>query len=146
MRLQIGLCHIHCFAYLCVGVVLCENQGNCQNFDPSLLPNNFDWFSWGWSKKIKMAGSKNLSFSTTPKNWAIVAKISKIGPWVSRVDWCEGHQCESTYMTVRLSDISSKKGWNHKKGSFSPFLSLRRTTWRPYRLSHIDALRINQSY
>ena len=26
------------------------------------------------------------------------------------------------------------------------FMGLRRTTWRPYRLSHIDALRINQSY
>ena len=38
---------------------------------------------------------EKLSFSTTPKSWAIVAKISQIGPWVSRIDWCEGHQCDS---------------------------------------------------
>ena len=68
-------------------------------------------FSLKWSKKkFKMADSKKLSFSATPKSWAIVAKISQIGPWVSRIDWCEGHQCDSTYMAVRLSDVSSKKG------------------------------------
>ena len=32
------------------------------------------------------------------------------GPWVSRIDLCEGHWCGSTYMVVRLSDISSKTG------------------------------------
>ena len=37
-------------------------------------------------------------------------------------------------------------GTKHKKGSFSPFLSLCRTAWQPYRLSHINALHINQSY
>ena len=44
-----------------------------------------------------MADSKKLSFSTTTKSWAIAAKISWIGPWVSRIDWCEGHWCGSTY-------------------------------------------------
>ena len=58
-----------------------------------------------------MADSKKTSFSTTLKSWAIVAKVSQIGPWVCRVDWCEGHWwCCSTYMAVKLSDISSKTG------------------------------------
>ena len=35
-------------------------------------------------------------------------KFSWIGPWVSRIDWCEGHWNVSTYMVVRLSDRSSK--------------------------------------
>ena len=65
-------------------------------------------FFFFWKKKFKMADSKKLSFSATPKSWAIVAKISQIGPWVSRIDWCEGHQCDSTYMAVRLSNVSPK--------------------------------------
>ena len=99
-----------------------------------------------WKKKFKMADSKKLSFSATPKSWAIVAKISQIGPWVSRIDWCEGHWCGSTYIAVRLSDISSKTGKKCIFCVFRPFLSLCRTASRPYRLSHINALRIDQSY
>ena len=45
-------------------------------------------------------------------------KFSWIGPWVSRIYWCKGHWCGLTYMVVRLSDISSKKG---KKGIFGAF-------------------------
>ena len=67
-------------------------------------------------------------------------KISWIGPWVSRIDWCKGQWCGSTYMAVRMSDISSKTC------IFCLFLSLRRTVSQPYRLSHINALRIDQSY
>ena len=37
-----------------------------------------------------------------------IVKISWIVSWVSRIDWCEGHWCSSTYMVVRLSDVSSK--------------------------------------
>ena len=44
-------------------------------------------------------------------------KISQIGPWVSRIDWCEGHQC-STYVSMRLSDIRAKTGLKHKKCIF----------------------------
>ena len=71
-------------------------------------------------KKIKMADSKKLSFSTAPKSWEIVNKISRIGPWVSRIDWCKGHQCNSIYMAFRLfllhsysnsSQINGYKGW-----------------------------------
>ena len=111
----------------------------------SLVPHKL-WLILIRMKQKKMADSKKLRFSTTTKSWVIFAKILQIGPWVSRIHWCEGHQCDSTYMAVRLSDLSSKKGKKDKKGSFSPFLGLRRTAWQPYRLSHIDALRINQSY
>ena len=30
-------------------------------------------------------------------------KLSWIGPWVSRIDWCKGNWCGITYMVVRLS-------------------------------------------
>ena len=68
-----------------------------------------------------MADSKKLSFSTTPKSWAITAKISWIGPWVSRIDWCEGHWFGTTYMAVRLSDMSSKQPKNTKNAYFACF-------------------------
>ena len=42
-------------------------------------------------KKNQNGRLKKLSFSTTTKTWAIFSKISQIGPWVSRIDWCEGH-------------------------------------------------------
>ena len=69
-------------------------------------------------KKIsKMADSKKLSFSSTPNFQYIFVKISQIGPWVSRINWCKWHQCGSTYMVVRLSNVSSiffkKKCWCH---------------------------------
>jgi hypothetical protein len=38
------------------------------------------------------------------------AKNSRIGPWISSFDWCEGHWCGSTYMVMKLSDMSSKTG------------------------------------
>ena len=53
-------------------------------------PRNFDWFSWGWSKKIKMADSKKLSFSIPPIRNILSGNLhwkcglffpSKYGPW-----------------------------------------------------------------
>ena len=35
-------------------------------------------------------------------------KISWIGSWVTRIDWYKGHWWSSTYMAMRLSDMSSK--------------------------------------
>ncbi len=96
-----------------------------------------------------MADSKKrvkTSFSSSANSQYFFMKISWIGPWVSRIDWCEGHWCGSTYMVVRLSDISSKTGKKCIFCVFCLFLSLRRTVSRPYRLSHIIALYINQSY
>ena len=58
--------------------------------------------------------------------WSVEMKISWISPWISRIDWCEGKEC-----IFRV---------------FRPFLSLCRTASRPYRLSNIISLCINQSY
>ena len=81
-------------------------------------------------KNFKMADSKKLSFSTTPKSWAITAKISWIGPWVSRIDWCKGHWWGSTYMAVRLSDIRPKTGKICIFCVFMPFASINPTNPR----------------
>ena len=92
---------------------------------------------------------KKKSRWPTQKNWdfqKIFAKISHIGPWVGRIDWCKGHWCGLTYMAVRLSDISSKTGKKCIFCVFRPFLSLCRRASRPYWLSQINALSINQSY
>ena len=56
----------------------------------------------GWLKKTEIFNSPNSQY--------FFMKISWIGPWVSRIDWCEGHWCGSTYMVVRVSDISSNTG------------------------------------
>ena len=75
-------------------------------------PSSFDWFSWGWSKKIFFQNGRLkikvfFKIANSQKNFV---KISRIGPWVSRIDWWEGHLCGSTYMVERLSDVSSKTG------------------------------------
>ena len=36
-------------------------------------------------------------------------KISGIGPCVSRINWCERQRCDSIYMVVRLSDVTTGK-------------------------------------
>ena len=83
----------------------------------------------------KMKQKKNQNGRLKKGQFSIFfCENSWIGPWVSRIDWCEMHWCVSTNMDVRLSDISSKTG---KKC---------RTASQPYRLSHVNALRINQSY
>ena len=107
-------------------------------------PRNFDWFSWGWSKKKKFEKKnwkwrlKKIEFFNSLNSQYFFVKILQIGSWVRRIDWCEGHWCNSTYMAVRLSDISSKTG---KKGIFCVFmlfLSLLCTASRPFRLIHIN--------
>ena len=115
-----------------------------QNFDPSLLTNNFDWFSWKWSKKNYKITQKNWDFQN--RQFSIFKKKIWIGPWVSTIEWCKGHWCGSTYMAMRLSKISSKTSKKCIFCVFRPFLSLCQTVSQPYRLSHINALRINQSY
>ena len=82
----------------------------------SVYHTNLDWFSWEWSKKkfffwrkkFKMADFSKWPFFKIANSQNFFAKISQIGPWVSRIDWCEGHWCSSTYMVVRLSDIRAK--------------------------------------
>ena len=74
-------------------------------------------FSWEWSKKNVFFWKKNSKWPTQ-KNLIFqlcqfsifFMKISWIGPWGSRIDWCKGHWCGSTYLVVRLFNISSKTG------------------------------------
>ena len=65
------------------------------------------------------------------------------GPLVSKIDWCRGHWWGSTYMVVRLSNVSSETGNKCIFCVFRLFLPLRQTASRPYRLSYINALCIN---
>jgi hypothetical protein len=90
-----------------------------------------------WSKKkikkIKIFFSKWLTqkseiFKTT--NYRI--NFPKIGPWDSKVDWCKRH-----IETVRCK-------LKHRQKIL--FLSLHWTASQPYRLSHINAVCINQFY
>ena len=53
-----------------------------------------------------MAYFQNRCFSKSPILKQNFVKISWIGPWISRIDWCKGHWCGLTYMVVRLSSIS----------------------------------------
>ena len=114
---------------------------------------NLGWFSWDWSKiffffekKIQNGRLKKSSFFKIANSQNFSAKISQIRPWVSRIEWCEGHWCSSTYMAVRLSDKSSKTAKKCIFCTFWLFLSFCRTASRPYRLSYINALCIIQSY
>ena len=119
---------------------LAENQGNHQNFVQS-----FDWFSWGWSIFFNLQNGwiKKTEFFKIANFQNVFAKISEIGPWVSRIDWCEVHWCGSTYIVVRLSNISSKTGKKWFYGVFRLFLHLCRTVLQPYRLSHVNFLCMN---
>ena len=94
----------------------------------------------------KWLTQKNWVFFKLANSHKFFVKISWIGPWVSRIDWCEGHWCGSTYMVERLSEVGSKTGKFFIFCVFCLFLSLPWTASRPYRLSHIIALYINQSY
>ena len=31
--------------------------------------------------------------------------MSEIGPWVSRINGCEGHQCGLTYMVLKIGEV-----------------------------------------
>ena len=67
-----------------------------KNFDQ---PNN---------QKPKTKKLNKSHFQGFANSQYFFVKILWIGPWVSRIDWCEGQRCGSTYMAVRLSDLSSK--------------------------------------
>ena len=138
---------------------LCLQYADTRNYFSNSVTHpfyhtNLDWFSWEWSKKkfffwrkkFKMADFSKWPFFKIANSWNFFAKISQIGPWVSRIEWCEGHWCSSTYMVVRLSDIRTKTGKSCIFCVFMLFLPLCQTVSQPYRLSYIKALRINQSY
>ena len=107
------LCCI-CLGRCCLGL---ETRVIIKILKNPCKPINFDMFSWEWSKKnffsekkIQNGRLKKTEFFNLVKSWAISAKISWIGPWVSRIDWCKGHWFCSTHVAVRLADISSKTG------------------------------------
>ena len=132
------------------GWFLAENQGNHQNFVPSLISKNLWLIFMGMKhfflkKKFKWPTQKNVIFQNRQFS-KFLMKISWIDPWVSRIEWCKGHWSGSTYMAVRLADISSKTVQKCIFGVFWPFLSLCWTASWPHRLSHLNALCIIQSY
>ena len=59
-------------------------------------------------KKNQNGWLKKSAFFKIANSQKFFVKISWIGPWVRRIDWCKGRWCGSNYMVVRLSDISSK--------------------------------------
>ena len=102
-----------------------------------LYPLAFCWKSGYVIKKKKNQGRlKKTEFFNSPNSQYFFEKIWGIDPWVSRINWCEGHWCGSIYMAMRLSDISSKTGKKCIFCVFRLFLSLHRTASWPYRLSH----------
>ena len=86
------------------------NQGNHLNFDPTFLTKKL----WPYNMRMKhfffskLPPKKSLFFKIANSR-KIFAKISWICPWISRIDWCKGHWFGSTYIVVRLSNISSKR-------------------------------------
>jgi hypothetical protein len=113
------------------GWFLAGNQINHQNFENSLLTNNH-WRVFVTIKqniffffiffKFQNGRLKKSAFFKIANSQKKFVKISGIGPWVSRIDWCEGHWCGSNYMVVRLSDKSSKTGKKCIFGVFRHFL------------------------
>ena len=117
--------------------IVWEGQKNFHLVLTKFLTYTAGWYVWGqWLR---------LFFKIANSQYFFV-KLFWIGPWVSRIEWCEGHWSGSTYMAVRLFDICSKTGKIHKKCNFCLFWSICQTASRPYRLSKINALRIIQSY
>ena len=57
-----------------------------------------------WRKKWR---SQKESFSSSTNSQYFFVKLPWIGPLVNGINWCEGQWCCSTYMVVRLSNVSS---------------------------------------
>ena len=62
---------------------------------------NFLW------KKNQNGRLKKSSFSNSANSQYVFIKNSWIGPWVIRIDWCEGHWCGLTYMVMTASQLIS---------------------------------------
>ena len=114
-----------------------ENQGNHQNLEKSLLSYKCGLIFVGmkeknffWKNEIKNGWLKKSSFFKIDNSQYFFVKISWMGPWVSRIDWREGHWCGLTYMVVRSSNISFKTGKKLNFCVFRPFLSLCQTASR----------------
>ena len=87
------------------------NQGNHQNFDPSLLTKNLWLLFMGLRKNILKWSAQKKTYVFQNRQFSIFfAKLIGFGPWVSRINFWKGNQCDSTHMVVRLSDIRPKTG------------------------------------
>ena len=93
---------VHSPSKCLVWVKKCRHVWLDQNFDLSFLTNKL-WLVFMGKKKRKIIGKKIQNGFQN-----LFMKFLWFGPWVSRIDWCKGHWCSSTYMAVRLSDISLK--------------------------------------
>ena len=92
---------------------------------------NQGFFHWIKTKQYFFFEKKNSNWPT--KKYLIFQlrqfsifflEILWIGPWNIRIDWRHRHWCGSTYIVVRLSDISSKTGKKCIFGVFRLLLSL----------------------
>ena len=116
----------------------CHHIWLYQNFDPSLLTNKLWHVVMGMKQKnSKWPTKKNKDFQNRQFS-KIFSENYRIGPWNSIIDWCEGNWCGSTYIVVRLSEVSLKTGKKYIFCVFRLFLSLCRTASWPYRLCHIN--------
>ena len=79
---------------------------------------------------------KKRSLSSSANSKYFFVKISWIGPWVSIIDWWEGHWHGSTYMVVSHKPKNSLKTQKTQKMHFLPVFELILD-------SHINALCIN---
>ena len=123
------------------GSFLVVNHHNLRNWVPSILTHILRQIFMGMRQKNL---TQKRSISSSANSQYFFPKISWIGPWVNRIDWCEWHWYGSSYMAVRLSD--RQPGKKCIFCVFWPFLTLCRPASRPHGLSKINALCINQFY
>ena len=111
------ICQMNLSKKFVIKFVIKNHQKNLQRNTPKKFCYiNLDWFSWEWSKKLflswkkksKWPTQKNWVFQPPPKAEQLSPKFYRLVLGNSRIDWWEGHQCDSTYMVVRLSDVSPK--------------------------------------
>ena len=62
------------------------NQGKHQNFDPSILPYKFGLIFMGMKQKKSKWLTQKTEFFNSANSQYFFAKISQIGPWVSRIN------------------------------------------------------------
>ena len=98
--------------------------GLSSKFRPILTSRKLWLLFIGWSKIFfsKMADSKKMSFSKPSILNIFFTKISRIGPWVIRINWCSSHQF--ILMTQGpILEIFVKKYWELTVLKNSVFLS-----------------------
>ena len=75
---------------------------SCQELPTDTATHPWPKKIWFWEFKTGDFQLSQLSgfFPENSRDWSLE----------NMINWCKGHQCDSTYMVVRLSDVSSKKG------------------------------------